>query len=112
MIAINNINFEFDLDIQFDQYLQITKNNNILSLDVNYCKIDIIGDIKQLALYFAVLMQGTFEVLDEEDMPFSAFIFSTAGKIITCRWQVKNIEQVNDFIKEYNRVYDTVELLK
>ena len=112
MLIINNINWEFDLDVLYDDHITFKKDNNIFYIDVKHIKIGIIGNIKDLALYFAVFIQGTLDVIDEDDMIFDAFVFSTTGKIITTRWQVSNIEQVNNFIIEYNRIYDTVGLLK
>lgn len=76
-------------------------------------KIQIKGNIKELALNIALLIQGTLESLkDDNDIINEAFLISKDGKIKKCRWNIYNIHQVNKLIVEYNRVYTTALLLK
>lgn len=70
--------------------------------------LEINGDTSEAALALALLMQYTGHVLDD-DIIDEAFTF-VDGLIVKYNWPSN--KQIEFFIKEYNRLYPTVLLLK
>lgn len=109
-IKIEFVN-HFDRDYLENNYLSLEYKNSFIYIQPYPETIRIGGDIPVIALGVALLVQGTLETLDGDNILDDAFSFNKEG-MIEDYWNVKNKEQIKEFVDTYNRIYSTVMLLK
>lgn len=99
-------------------YFRLQYKNSELFIKPYPRQITISGDLKDMALGFAMMVQETLQFMrtgigseEDRDIFDEAFIFSGDGLINGC-WITDSIKITKVFIEIYNRVYPTVSLLK